>query len=363
MAQDDLLFDSDQQHLQTEYDDFATFAEKDTILRIGIVMSDIYSKKDMEFAKGLLLGIKESSLPDNSLSLKIINGEIPTDSLAYELDNFEPQVLISTFEKETPSILNTYSLQHGIEIINVFDAKNADYLYNPYAYQLLAPSEVFNSSITDYFAGNFSDNILVLIGDPDYTDLMIRDLIVSWPDENVLVINSEDIGVFSLETDLNYIICPITTNYKEIKDIISEIIRLIAETPDAGVRLLGRPNWVTFNDLNSLISNIATFIPSRCYFDISDEESKRFISSYNSSYGHAPIRSYPVYSVMGYDTSKYFLPEFASSLKGNPVAWKEENMIQSYFDMQKSENGGFYNKGSLLLHYEPWGSLKIENLN
>lgn len=340
-----------------ELEEYYEYAQADTILRLAVVLSDIYSKKDMEFTKGLLLGIKQASLPDYSISLKMINGEITNDSLTYELESFGPHVVISTFEKDPPLALNLYSNQHGNKILNVFDAKGADYLYNPEAFQLLSPSEVFNTSIADYFIRNLGGETLLIIGEPDFSDLMIRDLIISWPEENILILTKEDLDSFPFEEDINYLICPIDQNYKEVKDVLNSTLAQIAKSPAISVKILGRPSWVAFNDLNTLISNLEVFIPARCYFDTTSEKGKRFISNYNAAYGHSPIKSYPVFSVMGYDTAKYFLPEFLKELKGENPDWEPANMIQSYFDMQKRGSKGYSNHGSFILHYDPWGTL------
>lgn len=349
--------------LADDLSEFYQYSANDTILRLAIVLSDIYSKKDMEFTKGFLMGLQKSSLPPYSISLKIVNGEIPEDSLMYELDNFDPHVVVSTFEKDSPLSLQFYAQSHSNKLLNVFDAKGDNYQYNRDTYQILAPSDKFNNSIAKYFTQNFPEDILVILGEPDFSDLMIRDLILSWPEENILILSNEDFKEFKLDENVNYLICPLANNYKDIKDTLAETIQLLSETPGATLRIIGRPNWVAFSDLNTLISNLEVFIPAKCYFDTTSDQSKRFISNYNSSYGHSPIRSNPVFSVMGYDTALYFIPEFVKELRGEPTEWIPENMIQSYFNLDRSGEAGFFNKGSFMLHYDPWGTMKKELLN
>lgn len=335
----------------------------DSVLNLAIVLSDIYGKKEMEFTRGFLLGMKQANLPAKSVSLKIVNGEIPEDSLTYELQNFQPHVIFTTHDKDVPRSIIQVSKENGARVYNAFDVKGEDYLYNANIYQLLAPSAYFNGKAASYFSENFPDNVLLIVGEPDPSDIILRDMIVAWPDDYLLMISKEDLSRFSLEEGLNYLIYPASGNSSEIKEILEEVVRLMVETPQTGVRIIGRPNWVAFNDLNSLIANQEIFIPEKCYFDPTSSQAKKFISDYHKDYGHAPIRSYPVYAAMGYDASKYLLPNLIDELRGLPVEWNPSNMTQSYFDIAGSGwSGGFYNKGAFILHFEPWGTLRKEIL-
>lgn len=349
--------------LSPELEEFYQYAQADSIMRLAIVLSDIYSKKDMEFTRGFLMGIKKSSLPENSISLKIINGEISEDSLKYELEIFEPHVIFDTFEKDAPRQLLTYTQLNNNKLIKVFDAKGDEFRYNSAVYQLLAPSESFNASLTRYFMDNYKGNTLFIIGDPDPTEQMMRDLILAWPEDELLIANVEDLSKLSFDTSVNYLVMPVATSNREVKEVLTEIVRMISEVPGAGVRIIGRPNWIAFNDLNSMIANLEVFIPSKCYFEPASESGKKFISDYNTLFSHTPIRSYPVYAVMGYDSAQYLIPGMLNELKGNSYDWQPANLLQSYFNLSKSGWAGYYNNGSFILHFEPWGTMTKEKLN
>lgn len=342
--------------------EFYEYAAEDPVTRLAVVLSDIYSKKDMEFTRGLLMGMSHSGLPDNSISLKIVNGEIPEDSLQYELELFGPHVIISTFEKEAPNALRTYTQENGSRLLNVFDAKGDDYIYNPGIFQLLAPSDKFNASLTRYILEGFGGNTMILLGEPDLSDPVVLELVRSWPEEEMMIVSQSDLEVFEFEGDTNYFIYPLFSSNDEVKEAMGRIINLMAKTPSAGVKVFGRPNWVAFNNLSNMIANMEVYIPAKCYFDPSSDSGKRFIGAYNTMFGHAPIRSYPVYAVMGYDTARYFLPRLNDDIRNVACDWEPENMLQSYFNMRKSEGGGYYNSGGYILHYEPWGTMVKETV-
>lgn len=337
--------------------------EKDTILRMAVVLSDIYSNKDMEFSRGVLLGMKESALPDYSVSLKIINGEIPYDSLYRELESFEPHFMISTYEKNHPTALGTYSTIKGAKLMTVFDAKNDNFVKFPWAYQALVPVEVFNESITRYFMDYHGGDNLVMVGDPDLNDLMLRNLVVAWPEEKFMILTKSELPRLLLEENENYIFLPVSLNSSDVKSVLSEINKLSEKYPASDIKILGRPNWISFSDLNSMVNGMDVYIPAKCYFDPSSDSGKRLISSYKEAYGHSPIKSYPTYAVMGYDTAKYFLPYFLKELRDENPRWLPDNMVQSYFDMKKNGLNGYYNRGSLMIHYRPWGAVQRLTLN
>lgn len=356
---DSVAFDNPVALFPDDLDEFYSYAAADTVLRLAVVLSDIYGKKEMEFTRGLLLGIERAGLPSNSLSLKIVNGEVPADSLLYELDLFGPHVVLTTQDKDCPRELVAYAKERQAKILNAFDTRSEDFLYNPGIFQLLSPSGNFNSASSAFFTDNFAGNTLLIVGEPDGTDQILRDMILAWPEDDLLLVSPEDFPSIQLDETANYLVYPVAGNSNEVKDILSQLIVLMSETPLAGIRVVGRPNWIAFTNLPSMIPNMEVYIPAKCYFDPTSPEGKRFISDFNAKFGHAPIRSYPVYAVMGYDTAVYFLPRLLEELKGDSLDLPAANLVQSYFDLsQAGWNAGFYNKGAVMLHFEPWGSLQ-----
>lgn len=322
-------------------------------------MSDIYSKKDMEFTRGMLLGMDQSGIPEGSVSLKIINGEIAPDSLRFEVDLFTPDVIVTTHEKDVPSFLTHYTSANNIKLLNVFDAKGEEYMNTPGIYQLLPPSGTFNKSVADNLASTFSDDVLLVIGTPEPSDAILKDLTLQLPENSIISTTRESIAEIELEPNLNYIIYPASANTNEVKEILAECQRLYLDYPECTFKILGRPNWIAYNNLGSMTANLDVYIPSKCFFDPSSRSSRRFISDYSELYGKTPIKSFPVYAVMGYDMAKYFFPLLLSELNGQNVEWNPETLLQSRFNMVMADWGsGAYNKSGFILHFEPWGSIE-----
>lgn len=341
-------------------DDYLKYvADGDSTLRLAIVMSDIYSKKDTEFVRGMLLGIDKANLPANSVSLKILNGEISPDSVSMELSYFDPHLIISTNDKATPENLISYAVENDRRLINVFDVRSAAYLSSPYVYQLLSPSPSFSSNAGNYLKKHLNGGTLLIVGDPDPSDVVLQELLIAWPTENLYVIPKESLSSFILDEGVNYLIYPTSAKSQEVKEILEEVEKMMFDNPINGFKVIGRQNWVAFSDFSKLFSHLEVFIPVKCYFDQSEPKSKKFISDYKSKFGKTPVKAFPVYAVMGYDVALYFLPKMiGSDLSDN------ENMIQLDMDFEEVLNGGYFNKAGYVLHFEPGAtSLKKEFIN
>lgn len=331
-----------------------------TPLKVGVLLSDIYSKKDMEFLRGFLLGLDQAELPAGTISLKVMNGEAGKDSIVYQLERFEPDIIFTTHEKDVPAYLLETSLNTGSLVFNVFDTKGEDYKNVLTVNELLPPSAPFNMKASERILQQLGDGVLIVVGPPDSSDAILNELKSLLPETSVLELSKEELSTLELGNDTHYFIYPTTVNKDDIKSIISNMQGFYINYPMASVKLIGRPNWVTFNDLNSIVSNLDVVIPAKCYFDPATPDSKKFISDYKTKFGHTPIRSYPVYSAMGYDVARYFLPVYVMAINDIEVQKEPKTMLQSRFNMVRSDipEGGDFNDSGFLLHFLPWGAIE-----
>ena len=336
----------------------------DSVLRLAIVLADITGNRDKEFSRGFLLGLQKVDIPEGSLSLKMINGGIPTDSLNSVLIEFNPDVIFSTHEKEMPAPLLDYALSNYVKLFSVFDAKGEDYKNHPGVYQLLTPSVPFNINTANYLIDNYGDHTLLLIGDPDDSDQIIREMVLAWPDEQLMLIEKANLPSFTPEEGKNYLIYPTIKSNNELAPMMEEIRKKMKANPLSGLRVVGRPNWVAINDLGKTVEGVEVLVPSKCYFDTSMDASKRFITEYKANYEHTPIKSFPVYSVMGSDAARYFVPILVGEIRGTVGEWTPQDMIQSYFSIgDEGWNQGAFNQGTYILHYLPANKMKKDLVN
>ena len=329
------------------------------VLKLAVVLNDIYGNRDNEFSRGLLLGLNKAPIPKGAMHLKMINGQIPSDSLNAALKEFSPNVIFSTHEKEMPQVLLDFALENGAKLVNIFDAKGEDYKTNSAVCQLLPPSSSFNTNSARYLNDNYAGSILLIVGEPDTSDLILADMVMAWPEDLIEPITFEQLQSYTLEEGLNYLIYPNLNSDKDLQEFMLKIQAKMKDYPLSGIRVIGRPNWIAISELNKKIDGVEVLIPAKCYFDKATDDARHFIIDYKNKYNHTPMISYPVYAVMGYDVANYLVPALVGELRGTATEWTPQDMLQSYFNFcNKDDAMGSYNNGSYILHYVPGKNLQ-----
>lgn len=350
----------------SELDLDTVVSEESNPLKVSVVLSDIYSKKDMEFVRGFLMGIQQAELAPKSLALKVINGEVSADSINHELERFGADIIFATHDREIPRSLTDFAMLNSIKLFNVFDTKSEEFKTDSVVNELLPPSLTFNNNIASKLASEFGENdLLLILDDPDPQDVILQSLMLLLPENNIRQIPLTDFATYQPEADLKYFVYPASSDMKTVPETLKSIHRLAYDHPEITVEVIGRPNWVMVKDLKSSASELDVLIPAKCYFNPADADSKKFISDYKAAYGHTPVVSYPVYSVMGYDVARYFLPVLVAEKFGLMYDAEPRTMLQSRFNMTAGgeDGGGRYNSGSFLLHLMPWGTIEKIPLN
>lgn len=329
------------------------------VIKVALVLSDIYGKKEMEFVKGFMLGLSNIDMPSKSISLKVINGEMPADSLMTTLSDFDPHAIFITQDTDCPKDILDYAGEHSTRIINVFEAKGEEYNNYPSIIQILTPSQTFNSSAAKYMSDTFSEANLIIVGTPDPNDILIKETSATWPSAKKTTMTPDQVGNFKYSNDNRYIIYPCSSNPKEVKTVLDKVKLVMEANPDANITIFGRPNWIAINNFATLASGLDVFFPSKFYFDASSDEGKKFISDFMSKYGLTPIKSHPVFSVMGYDMAHYFLPQlYREQTELDMFEWETQETLQLLMSLN-SDNwySGDYNRGSFIIHYSPDGKI------
>lgn len=320
-------------------------------VNIAIVLSDITSNKDLEFTRGFVYGLE--NLPfiyDSNVTLKVINGEIPEDSLYNELSLFEPTAIISTHDKSRPEAIGIYADDNQTVVINAFDAKGEDYKKNPYEFQFLIPSEYYNKMTGKYISEFFEGSDLIIVGEPDKSDAILYTFLPSFP-RHAKVQKIEDMTDMNLNPNRNYLFYVTSTNINEVRDQLKAIQTIMDGNLGVTVNILGRSNWIAMSELNPQFTQLEVFIPTKCYFEPGEFDSKRFIEGYNEKYGHNPVKSFPVYSVAGFDIANYFMPVLIDNqIDVEKYKWPFVEALQSDINfIKEDETGGFCNVSCFLV--------------
>lgn len=325
-------------------------------VRISLMLDDPSSKRDSEFVKGFLLALNDYKEAPYKVQIKIDRASDETLALA-SLNDFKPNLVISTADKNFPEWLGDYGRHSSTEIVNVFDVRNEQYLENPLMLNVLTPTNFFNESTADAIAERFSGRTLIIVGENDTQDTL-GPLVKSLMPGATLELSAEEMSSLPLDDSGSYLIYAMPTAQGEVEKVLDAVIAARSNSPIAEVAVIGRPNWITLTEpLGEKMHEADVYIPSRFYFDDTSNEGRNFTSDFTAVYGYAPVKSYPLYAAVGYDLANYFVPGVAVTEGDFNRGLPDADSVQTAMRMERVSNwSGFYNPVTYLVRLTPYGS-------
>ena len=328
-------------------------------VRIAMLSDEPTSKKDLEFARGILISLNEMKGSPYKINFKIIDGRASTEAVIDNLDDFEPNLIVATADKAFPAFLADYGNTNSVEIVNVFDVKNDLYEDNPSMVQLLPSSTYFNEQMADKIYDDYGNCELIVVGNPDENDGIAELLIPKFPDDKVRKVDVSSLSEYTMSDEGSYLIYAYPSKKEEVADIMQGLANLKETTPLAMVTVVGRPSWVTYTEtFGDKFADGGVIIPSRLWLDTESSGWKKFTEEYSEMFGGTPVKSFPNFAASGYDVAKYFIPSTAENggdfNKG--FADVKEESLQTDIKLQRVNNwGGFFNPSGYLLKFHPGG--------
>lgn len=346
------------------YDDIhGIVSEKDSLkeIKIGIVMNNPKSKRDLDFTRGFLTGVDKLKNNNYKINVKVIDGRNPQETIIENLGNYSPTLLFTTYEKNTPAYLADYAMVSQVPVINTFDLKDETYLSNPYFVNILTPSNYFNEEVANEMYNRYPDSTLIIIGgDTDPNDMLLSSLEGKWDKERILHFATADaLKDIPVTAGLNYVVFGNLSKKDDIAVLTNAIANFRDHNINTTLGFLGRPNWIVFDEsMKETFQKSDVLIPARFYYDKNSSEAKRFISEYNSLFRMTPTKSFPMYSTIGYDEALYFIPSIVAT-GGDINNFKESTQsVQSDFDLERTSNwSGLINPMVYLVRFTPYGTI------
>ncbi|MDE7160514.1 MAG: LysM peptidoglycan-binding domain-containing protein [Muribaculaceae bacterium] len=325
-------------------------------VRVALVLDDPASKRDSEFVKGFMLALNDYKDTPYKISLKLERGSDESAALA-SLKEYNPNLVISTADRNFPAWLGDYGQQTKTEIVNVYDVKNELYLENPQMVQVLTPTNFFNESTAAEIAKRFEGRTLVFVGEPDAQDTLAP-LVKEQMMGASLELSAEEFSALPLEESGSYLVYAWPTAQGDIERVLDAVATARSNSPVAEVAVVGRPNWIVYTEsLGSKMHDADVYIPSRFYFDFDSNEGRGFVSDFTAVYGYAPVKSYPLYAAVGFDMANYFVPGVAVTGGDFNHGVPDADSLQTAMRMERVSNwSGFYNPVTYLVRLTPYGS-------
>ena len=329
------------------------------ILKIALILDDPNSNKDIDFTRGLLLGLKEFKTYPKKIDLKIIDGRNSTVDLEATLDDYEPSMIISSADKAFPAFLADYGNTNRVEIINVFDLKNGLYEDNKSIIQMLLPSSIYSQKIANKIYRDNKDRYLIYIGTPEANEAVGIDLLKFFEDETE-IISLEEFGSYNPLQNRPLLIYSSAIKKEEIADFMQALDNISEIYPETDLVIVGRSNWITLVDeFGNKFEEHEIILPARIWLDEDSEEWHDFLKVYEEIYGGSPVRSIPNFSAYGYDIINYFLTTLDEH-NGIFTGFDNNNIksLQSEIILRRPDpDGGLINDSSYLLKFSSTGKI------
>lgn len=333
-------------------------------LKVAIVAESPSSKKDLEFIRGFLAGIKKIKSNDYKISLKVVDGAQSENEVIETLKAYAPEIIISTYDKTLPTYLTNFAAKNRTLTVNAFDTKNEDYINNPFIIQLMAPASSFNENVARNMHSKYADYKLVMVGEEDENDLLAQLLKKEWESSNIKYLPTGSFEALSPDDIQNskLLFYAYPTKKEDVVNLLTAITNVKKENPLMDYALLGRPNWILYNEsLKGELQSANAQIPSRFFTDYDSELNKNFVSEFQSLYKINPTKSVPMHAASGYDIATYFLPEMARTRNDVNNFRSSLSSIQTAFDLKRDNYwSGLINLPAYLIQYREDGTITEE---
>lgn len=329
-------------------------------ISIAIILSDSESNKDMEFSRGALVAAAGMKNRPYQTRLIIIDGNLPENEVLDSLESFSPSYLVTTTGKKIPEYLIKYISDKNTPLVNAFDTKDETYLTNKDIIQIQTPTNIFNDAAAQYIGDKFSQYQLIVAGAIEPGDTMGEKIITTLNSKNQTQTEEIDIATLTeqdLSPEFNYVVYATPSKKEDVKVLLEKISVLRDRNPLSDIRVIGRPNWITFADSQKQLFGMNyVYMPTRFYFDADSKDSKTFIEDYKELFGHTPLKSYPVYSATAYDILNYISDVIMNTEENDFVKTKSDaKTLQTSFNFIKdTPDGGYVNKDTFIVEYNPY---------
>lgn len=326
-------------------------------VKIGLVLAEPMSKKDIDFTRGFLSGIDKLKSSNYRINLRVFDGASASDALIDSLGTYGANILFTTYERNTPDYFADYALVTQTPVVNTFDVKDEHYLDNPYFINILSPSNYFNDEIANNVVNRIPGATLIVVGNETDSNDLLDALEEKWDGPVVRLASPGSLEEYTFTSGKGYLIFGNVSKKDDIAALCSSVEKIKEDNIENRISLLGRPNWVVFDEsLKEPFQKAEVMIPARFYFDKNAVESKEFLRRYQDNHKMVPARSFPMYSAMGYDEAIYFIPSIAQT-GGDVNKFRESRSgVQSDFDFFRPENWtGMINPLVYLIRFSPYG--------
>lgn len=355
------VVDEDKREIQEIYQDINGINDSTGYneIRFAVVSGSQTSRRDREIMRGVLMAVDKLKNSGSKITLKMLEGNNP-ESVLGELDTFNPTIVMSTAETDFPEWLAKYGNDSRVPVINTLDVKNVDFQSNPYMVQLITTPDYFNEEVANWIFQKYGSYSLVFTGEKDPNDALAESLQSIWDPSRVRSRSVEDLRSLPLNAQGKYLLYSFPTKKADVVEFLDAVNDAKTKTPEAEVTVIGRPNWIVYDEaLSEKFHNADVQIPARFYMRKSERNNSEFSLHYRQLFNAAVPNTFPVYSGIGYDTALYFLQGLSDGKGDINAMGRPDGMVQSEFELERPSNwSGIMNRAVFMVRFTPYDSIE-----
>lgn len=355
------VVDEDKREIQEIYQDINGINDSTGYngIRFAVVSGSQTSRRDREIMRGVLMAVDKLKNNGSKITLKMLEGN-NSESVLGELAAFNPTIVMSTAETDFPEWLAKYGNDIRVPVINTLDVKNVDFQSNPYMVQLITTPDYFNEEVANWILQKYGSYSLVFTGEKDPNDALAESLQSIWDPSRVRSRSVEDLRSLPLNAKGKYLLYSFPTKKADVVEFLDAVNDAKTKTPEAEVTVIGRPNWIVYDEaLSEKFHNADVQIPARFYMSKSERNNSEFSLHYRQLFNAAVPNTFPVYSGIGYDTALYFLQGLSDSKGDINAMGRPDGMVQSEFELERPSNwSGIMNRAVFMVRFTPYDSIE-----
>lgn len=325
-----------------------------------------------DYYEGFLLALKETKEQGNSVTLHVYDISKPLfDSSIEEISKIKGiDFIIGGVSDESVEALAQIASSQECNYVIPFNSK--EHRFSPHnkarILQVNTPHEVLHKMTAERFIEYYPNHHVLFINDSS-ADSQKDAFITTLKDHlSRSKIYFDEINANgSVDTYLlagkasshNKVVCvPTSASLAAARGVLTSIASLRDSLAITNITAFGHPEWQTYTRLGDLIAQCEGSFYTTFFSNPKDVAHKEFQQEFVSWFGHGIGNTYPRYSILGYDTARFFLMH---KLLAHGILMGNEQFsgIQSYFWFTPDiiRPNLFHNSGVIFVRYNSDGTI------
>lgn len=323
-----------------------------------------------DYYEGFLLALKETQDAGNSVDLyvydcspKLLKSTIQEIELLSSVD-----YIIGGVADDAISALATVAEAKGAAYVIPFTSKayRLDEVKSTNVFQVNTPHELMNEIAARKFVKEYSDHHVCLVrGQEDsgqkegFVSALKKQMSragITYDELNVgsMLITKGDIQRIS-QAHPYTVVVPTSSSLVSATGVLAPISHAVDSLGVGNVTVFGYPEWQTYHAISPQLAKVNATFYTPFYADTKGSGYKGFQKDFVLWFSHSIGNTYPKYSVLGYDTGRYFLSKRPRGTYGEA----ERQGVQSQFDFRVEGLASFryYNHGVIFVQHRSDGSV------